>query len=75
MLSILNVRAGSYKVQVGVGRKKPEMGHHFCARVKGWSKKHGIHWGWVRNNYASINSRYVYRKNLTLKLTVLNVPL
>ena len=39
----------------GWAGKKVGMGHHFCARKKGWVKKHhAIHWGWAMNNYASV---------------------
>ena len=43
------------KYRRGWAGKKVGVGHHFCARKKGWVKKHhAIHWGWVMNNYASI---------------------
>ena len=43
------------KYRRGWPGKKGGVGHHFCARKKGWVKKHhAIHWGWVMNNYASI---------------------
>ena len=38
-----------------MGRKKVEVGHHFCVHEKGWVKKsHAKNWRWVMNNYAKI---------------------